>query len=402
MTTPSHSSQGGAITLLVAIGMVVLASMTAFFSARSVLIDQLASLNHARSSQARLAAEAALASAQSALMLSPNVADFMGERTPCPATASGPEWQCSDIAVPPLPAMSETIFRVVAVRNLVLSPHVVTLLASARLTGQNSHAQVRESVWVPALSPAPATATSAALVLNGCVNEAPGARLQVCALTSPAPACTGSALSPTVLSFFVPDNQADGLISDEETRACLAFSPATLQGANPSGPSKAQPRSPCTRSSWQHVLGSLSDAQLQAWSDAQERNGLTAHTNPPRSVYWVDSPAIWQTSVGTASHPVLLVFSAVACAVRCPHIHAQAHIVGSVVFDSGCNDEKMRGWQGGSVEGLLVVESGVPDWSAGTVLASPTARRAFTHHWPQGMDASAPQRVNGSWSEGAP
>ena len=120
MTSPSHSGQDGAITLLVAIGLVVLASMTAFFSARSVLIDQLASHNHARSSQARLAAEAALASAQSTLMQSPNVGDFMRKRTPCPAKVSGPEWQCSDIAVAPLPALSETTFSVVAVRNLVL------------------------------------------------------------------------------------------------------------------------------------------------------------------------------------------------------------------------------------------------------------------------------------------
>jgi hypothetical protein len=402
MTSPSHSRQNGAITLLVAIGLVVLASMTAFFSARSVLIDQLASHNHARGSQARLAAEAALASAQSALLHSPDVGDFMRKRTPCPTSVTGPEWQCSDITVPPLPALSETTFSVVALRNLVLSPHVVTLLASARLTGQNSQAQVRESVWVPALSPAPAFASLAALVLNGCVNEAPGARLKVCALSSSASACTGSALSPSVLSFFVPDSQTDGLISGEETRACLALSPASLQGPSPSGPSKALPRSPCTRSSWRHVLGSVSDAQLQAWSDAQERNGLTAHTTPPRSVYWVDSPAAWQASVGNASHPVLLVFSAAACAVRCPHMHPQAHIVGSVLFDSGCNDEKMRGWQGGTVEGQLVIESGLPDWTAGTVLASPTAHRAFTHHWPQGMDASAPQRVNGSWSEGAP
>ena len=284
MTSPSHSGQDGAITLLVAIGLVVLASITAFFSARSVLIDQLASHNHARSSQARLAAEAALASAQSSLMQSPNVGDFMRKRTPCPAIMNGPEWQCSDIAVAPLPDLSETTFSVVAVRNLVLSPHVVTLLASARLTGQNSQAQVRESVWVPALSPAPANATLAALVLNGCVNEAPGARLQVCALSSSAPACTSSALSPAVLSFFVPDSTNDGFISGEEIRACLALSPATLNGAGLSTPSHALPRSPCTRSSWQHVLGSVSDAQLQAWSDAQERNGLTAHTNPPLSL----------------------------------------------------------------------------------------------------------------------
>lgn len=406
MTAPGRRGQTGAITLLVAIGLVVLASMTAFFSARSVLIDQLASHNHARSSQARLAADAALASAQSALMRSPLtgdfMADFMGSRIACPAGWTGPEWQCSAIDATPLAALSEATFGVVAVRNLVLSPHVVTLLASARLAGQKSQAQVRESVWVPALSQAPANASFAALVLNGCVNDAPGARLRVCALSGPTSACSGSAMAPAVLSFFVPDSSPDGLISGEETLNCLALGPDILQGGSPSGPHQVVPRSPCRRSAWQHVLGSLSDAQLQAWSDAQARNGLTAHTTPPRSVYWVDSAAEWQDSVGTASHPVLLVFSAASCAVRCPHLHPLTQIVGSVVFDSGCDDEKMRGWQGGTIEGQLVVESGLPDWTAGTVLASPHAHRAFTLHWPLGMDASAVQRVNGSWSEGAP
>ncbi len=41
MTPPHPPAQHGAITLLVALGLVILASMTAFFSARSVLVDQL-------------------------------------------------------------------------------------------------------------------------------------------------------------------------------------------------------------------------------------------------------------------------------------------------------------------------------------------------------------------------
>jgi Tfp pilus assembly protein PilX len=53
--------QQGAITLMVAVGLVILASLTSFYSARSVLMDQLASHNHAHASQARLAADAALA-----------------------------------------------------------------------------------------------------------------------------------------------------------------------------------------------------------------------------------------------------------------------------------------------------------------------------------------------------
>ena len=62
------------------------------------------------------------------------MADFMGTRVSlAPPAWTGPEWQvqCHRCQCHCL-ALSEATFRVVAVRNLVLSPHVVTLLASAR------------------------------------------------------------------------------------------------------------------------------------------------------------------------------------------------------------------------------------------------------------------------------
>ncbi len=128
---------------------------------------------------------------------------------------------------------------------------------------------------------------------------------------------------------------------------------------------------------------------------------MTAQTTPPRSIYWIDSTADWQQSVGTADTPALLVFSAKACAQRCPRIGSGVRIYGSVLIDSGCNDEKMRGWQAGVIEDQLVVELGLPEWRAGTVLARPEARNAYILNWPEGMDARQVQRVNGSWSEGA-
>jgi hypothetical protein len=56
-----HAVQGGAISLLVAISLGLLASLASFYSARSVLVDRLASHNQSQAAQARLAAEAALA-----------------------------------------------------------------------------------------------------------------------------------------------------------------------------------------------------------------------------------------------------------------------------------------------------------------------------------------------------
>jgi Tfp pilus assembly protein PilX len=409
---PPAAPQRGAITLLVAIGLVLLASLVGFYSARSVLLDQLTSHNHARASQARLAAEAALASAQAMVQSAaanstaqPNALFSTSAR--CPAGLSGAAWQCAALSIPPHPAMPQVQLSAVAVRDLVASPHVVMLQASASHTGQNSQATVRESVFMPVLAPAPTLAAPAALVLNGCVSEAAGASLRVCPISSNATgthqACSGTPQAPAVLSHFVEDTQRDGLIALAEKNACLALNPASLPGGgNQTGPGTAVPRSPCNRAAWRSVLGDTTDAQLQAWSTAQERQGLNAQSTPPRSVYWIDSPVDWLHSVGTADHPALLVFSAQACALRCPRIGAQVRIVGSVVFDSGCNDDKMRGWQGGTIEGQLVVESGLPEWRSGQVLAHPNARKAYTLHWPEGIDATQIQRVNGSWSEGAP
>lgn len=403
-TSPPSRPQRGAITLMVAIGLVILASLTSFYSARSVLMDQLASQNHAHASQARLAADAALASAQAAIAnSSPNANAVLTTRTDCPVGVTGPQWQCSALSVAPHPAMPQAQLNATAVRDLVQSPHVLTVHASASMTGQNSRAQARESIFIPFVPPAPGLAAPAALVLNGCLSEANGASVRVCPLASKGDTCSGTAKAPAVQTHFVVDTNRNGSISSAEKNACLALSPSSLPGGgSKTGPGTAVPRSPCSRAAWRSVLGDITDAQLQAWSTAQESNGLTAQTTPPRSIYWIDSPGDWQQSVGTANAPALLVFSAQACAQRCPRIGASVRIVGSVLLDAGCNDEKMRGWQAGTIEGQLVVESGLPEWRSGTVLARPEGRNAYILNWPEGMDATRVQRINGSWSEGTP
>ncbi|PUE10942.1 hypothetical protein B9Z51_00935 [Limnohabitans sp. T6-5] len=401
---PHLAQQNGAITLLVAIGLVILASLTSFYSARSVLMDQLASHNHARASQARLAADAALASAQATLpSTGPEVNALFNTLAACPAGVTGPQWQCARLNPASHPAMPQVQLSATAVRDLVQSPHVLTVHASASLSSQNSQAQVRESLFTPTLAPAPVLEAQAAVVLNGCVSEATGASLRVCPLTSKGDACSGTAKGPAVLTHFVVDTNRNGIITSAEKTACLALSSTSLPGGgSKTGPNAAVARSPCSRAAWHSVLGDITDEQLQAWSTAQARNGLHAQSTPSRSIYWIDSPADWLQSVGTASSPVLLVFSAQACAQHCPRIASGVRIVGSVLLDSGCNDEKMRGWQAGTIEGQLVVESGLPEWRTGTVLARPEARNAYILNWPESIDARQVQRVNGSWSEGAP
>ena len=396
--------ESGAITLLVAIGLVVLASLTSYYSSRSVRMDQLAGQNHDRSSQVRLLAESAVAWAQADITSRGTTFEAaLANPAACPAGVQGLQGECSAQTVPQSPAWPQAQASVTAVRDLVMSPHVLDLHAQGALAGHSSQGRVRESLFLPVLPPAPGDAPQAALVLNGCISEAAGTQLQLCPLSTSGQACIGSASAPAVQTHFVVDTNRNGLISSAERSACMALSGTSLPaGGSRIGPNSPVPRSPCNRAAWRSVFGDITASQLQAWSAAQERNGLHALSTPPRTIYWIDSPADWGQSVGTPDTPALLVFSSLACALRCPRIAPGVRIHGSVVLDSGCDDEKMRGWQGGSIEGQLVIESGLPEWRATTLWARPYGRNAYILDWPEGIDAGRVQRVNGSWSEGAP
>ena len=403
MKTAHPPTEHGAITLLVAISLVVLAALASFYSSRSVLMDQLAAHNHARATQARLAAEAALASAQAAVVGgSASFDDLLSQPTPCPLGVKGPQWQCTSLMVPPHPALPQAQASVTAVRDLVMAPHVLTLHAQSSFTGQNSRGLVRESLFLPVLAPAPGDAPQAALVLNGCVSEAAGASLRVCPLSKNGQACSGTASAPVVQTHFVVDTNRNGSISTAEKTACMALSSISLPGGGTrSGPNSTVPRSPCNRAAWRSVFGDITAAQLQAWSQAQERSGLTASTRPARSIWWIDSPADWTQSLGSAEAPVLLVFSSLACAVRCPRMAAGTRIVGTVYLDAGCNDQRMRRWQAGQIEGQLVVEAGWPDIDANSrIWARSTASQAFRLAWPEGQDSRRVLPQPGSLWEG--
>lgn len=360
----AHERQGGAISLLVAIGLVLLASLASFYSARSVLVDRLASQNQSQAAQARLAAEAALAwgraelQRQHASSPSPAVWGPGTSTAPCPSAYRSARWQCVALQPPAHRGLPETVSQVLAVRDLISSPHVSLLLASASLKDGTSRAQVQAQVFVPTLASAPHPPNPAAVVLNGCALANDPA-------TNPA-ATSGNA--PTAI------------------RVC----PGGLNSA-------------CTPSAWASVLGDTDPEQIRAWSEAQERNGLSALSQPARSVYWVDSPSTWSQSLGTPEAPVLLVFSGQACSQRCPDMAAGVRVVGTVVLQSQCQDDKVRGWFAGHIMGQVVVESGLPDLQGGSrIEASDLASAPYRLLWPAGMDARQVQRVTGSWREGEP
>ena len=405
-----HAVQVGAISLLVAISLGMLASLASFYSARSVLVDRLASHNQSQAAQARLAAEAALAWARAEMQRqhagspTPPVWAPGPAAAPCPAAFSGPRWQCVALLPPAHPGLPDAVVRVMAVRDLISSPHVAQLLASASLKDGTSRAQVQAQVFIPTLAPAPEHPNTAAVVLNGCAAPANGAAVSVCPLSKAGIACSGTATGAAVHSFWLADKNNNGLISTAERRNCLAFGAEHLPaGGTLTGPDTATPRTNCGTQAWSSVLGDITPEQIRAWSEAQSRNGLSTLSQPARSVYWIDSSATWSQSLGTPEAPVMLVFSSQACAQRCPSLAPGVRVVGTVVLQTQCQDDKARAWHAGHIEGQLLVESGLPDLQSGSrIEARELHQSPHRLPWPPGIDARQVQRVPGSWREGEP
>jgi hypothetical protein len=360
--------QGGAISLLVAISLGLLASLASFYSARSVLVDRLASHNQSQAAQARLAAEAALAWARAEMQRqyatnpTPPVWGTGQSTTPCPSPYNGPRWQCAALQPPAHPSLPDAQAQVLAVRDLISSPHVAQLLVSANLQDATSRAQLQAQLFIPTVAPAPSQPNTEAVVLNGCALAA---------------------------------NNGANLASTSGTSGTAASGCPTSSSNNAPGT--------CTPSAWTSVLGDITLEQIRAWSEAQARNGLSALSQPTRSVYWVDSPATWSQSLGTPEAPVLLVFSGQACAQRCPSLAPGVRVVGTVVLQTQCQDDKARAWHAGHIQGQLVVESGLPELQSGSRIEA-RELTASPHRlpWPPGIDARQLQRVPGSWREGGP
>ena len=401
------SLEQGTITLMVVITLVLIAALTSFYSTQSVFIDRLAGNAQVQTTQARLAAEAALAWAQAEIQRLSQTASAHSfwtttVATSCPASHIGPHWQCVRMQPPPLPGSESTSAEVVAIRDVVNSPHVTELLARSTLADGHGRAQVGQSLYSPTVSPPPQTIHAAALLLNGCSQPAAGAQPAVCPLSASGQACQDTATGPAMESLWLADTDQNGQVSAAEHQSCLAWGAAHLPGGGAVlGPSIALPRLPCHLAVWQKVLGDITTEQVQAWSQAQERQGLNSQSQPPRTVYWVDSPLPWSHSVGTPQAPVLMVFSEAACTPRCPSMANGVHIHGTVVLDTQCQDDKARGWRAGLIEGQLVINSGWPDApSDSRVWARPYAHMAYQLTWPSGIDARQVQRINGSWHEG--
>lgn len=160
----------------------------------------------------------------------------------------------------------------------------------------------------------------------------------------------------------------------------------------------------CDMRAWLNVFDQLSPLQLKGLSALQVRNGLSAETQPTRTVYWIDSPALWTQSVGTAASPVVLVFSETACALECPSLASFTQVVGTVFFQSQCQASKLQHWQTGTIMGQLGIEASLAPAQIRALrndlpglTATDNAHAAFNFEWPDGIDASRVQRTAGTW-----
>lgn len=402
----------GAITLLMVTLLVLLASMVGLFTARAVWSERLASNHSVWNAQAQHTAEAALETALTVLEITlsdpANTLWASHESAQCTAGFTGLEWQCRSLNLGtglggPWDTHGHTV-DVHVMRDVVRAPHVAVVLAQARHSANHAAAQVQQSLYMPTVAPIGMANKAAPLLTQGCVSEATAGSTRLCAPNASSCGGSGQNVGTALHSLFAPDTDGNGVISTAEQQSCLNLSSTSLQGGGLVTPTTAVPTpnpAHCDTAVWSSVFGATTPAQIQALSQAQALKGLSATTLPARSVYWIDSPNEWTQSLGSAAAPVLLVFSAAACASQCPRINPSTKIVGTVFLDTQCQDSRATLWHSGTVTGQVAIPSGLPALQAGSQLQwSANHRQAFTWPWPSSVDAQRVQRVRGSWKSG--
>lgn len=400
----------GAITLLMVTLLVLLASMVGLLTARSLLSERLSANNGVWVAQAQQTSEAALETALAQIELNFNTVPntFWSTHDPqqCLSAYTGIEWQCRSLLLDAGWDTQGHTLQVRVMRDVVHAPHVALVSAQARHAGNHSLGQVQQSIYLPTAGPIGAANKATPLLTQGCVNEVVTGSTRFCAPGANQAGCsgTGQAIGTAIQTLYVPDLDGNGVISTAEQQACLKVNATSLQGGALVTPASASPApnpAACDSSVWTSLFGQTTPAQIQAISQAQVLKGLNSQTQPARTVYWVDSPSEWSQSVGTTTAPVVLVFSALACANQCPRISPSTLIVGTVYLDTQCQDSRAELWHSGSVSGQVALTSGLPNLQSGSqFLWFANHRQAFDWPWPVNIDATRVQRVRGSWKSG--
>ena len=119
----------GAATLLLVLGLVLLATLASAWSSRAVLVNLLTSQTRGQSHQAQSAAQAALATAEADVLRafdSPQAQSPFSDKAlsiACPGDRQGPRWQCVQLPMAAGREMNGWQLDAIALRDLIESPN---------------------------------------------------------------------------------------------------------------------------------------------------------------------------------------------------------------------------------------------------------------------------------------
>lgn len=413
-TPPPATRQKGSATLFVSVMLVVLVSLSSVYALRSILFEQKDSGNHYWATQAHEAAQSGIEHAVAWLdqaYAGGVPASFNGPvwdaatAAQCPAGYTGAQWQCLTLnTTAGLSASTDVIAQhTLDVRLLrdITRPNLALILSTAQHTTNQSNASAQQVVYIPF---GQGGATPAPLIVNGCIAGTTGTP-DICPDQGSGAPCpsqsTPGTAGTSILNLWLRDMNNDGVVNDADRAACLSTGHLDLHGGGMVSPAVPAAPAPCnSNATWATVFGDISKTLVQDWSNQQATAGLTQSTTPKRTVYWIDSPAPFHNSLGSAEEPAIVVFSSAACTPNCPAINGGPRIYGTVYLDTGCDASRANGWGGGTVYGTVAFESGMSNLNSNTELFyNARAGGAQPPPLPPGADPARVQRLAGSWKD---
>jgi hypothetical protein len=353
--------EAGVATLIVSLVLLAASTVLTLAVARTGVLEQRVTTNEQRAREAAQAAEAALEFGMASLQVS----------LPAAWTAAGGGLEQATLTggSPGVAAGNGDAYNTLVTLTRSTDPtrrSLVRVTATATAAGDGSIAG-RAEQWVRRISPLssdPADSNPPVLMVRGClggVTGHPG--------TIPRGHSAGAVVGPSV-------GTATTAADD-----CIDTGHLDLNGG-------AIGYEAFSGDPWDDVF-EMTRAEVQARAAAEVAAGLPASQ---RTYVWETSAGVYHTSWGSASHPVVVVFSAGA---GCPKINGGVTIYGVLFIDGDCPDA--NGFGGATVNGMVVVNGDLGGLNANMLGAA----------WGEagGTSGSSPPfpvrvvRLHGSWRD---
>ncbi|MBF0141348.1 MAG: hypothetical protein HQL74_13850 [Magnetococcales bacterium] len=316
--------QSGAVTLLMS--LIILLSLTTivFTGAKSTRMEQLISNNEYRALEAFHAAEAGLE--YGIRWLANNQ----------PTWVAGTCNQNLTINPPALSVSSGNTYNqtVTFCQNTATKGYVLVRSTAVSAQDSNVTAKVQQYVRPNTILNPGYTLNAPPMVVNGCVSGITGN-------PSVDPGTSGGvALATSKPQTCVNTGHLD--ILNSGTIAYSAFN----------------------NTAWQYIFGTFTKTQLQTLS-ATEVSAQSAGQMSlvDRHYFWITDSSNWHQNLGSASHAVVLAFSA---ASGCPKVNGGVTIYGVVYYeDPSCGNQ---GWGGATIYGTAAFEGNLTKLTANSVV----------------------------------